>query len=207
MTLRGALTGGRRDKRHGVYPSVKEDAFEALIEPKRHRAAVAAFMNSRELDRAITDAEAKVQDFSDMVSKYPDMKPMREQLAKAQAELAQLHSDRDNWSPAHFLPPDEVLRRGLMAMLRRKQANSDGSISFDVHPDEDPAAVLREIELMEKGKHPLMDQLTADDAVKVLLADDRYWEENHGEDIRLAVHHVTVNGITKEVVDVVPLWD
>lgn len=298
--LRGALTGGRRDKRHGVYPSIKEDAFEALIEPKRHRAAVAAFMNSRvsnargqgkratplsgkvwccdcgkstslhrnlsrpgtawtfrcrsigcpqydkrirygvikdairgflfhednrkrllaalvndltpvqdtrELDRAITDAEAKVQDFSDMVSKYPDMKPMREQLAKAQAELAQLHSDRDNWSPAHFLPPDEVLRRGLMAMLRRKQANSDGSISFDVHPDEDPAAVLREIELMEKGKHPLMDQLTADDAVKVLLADDRYWEENHGEDIRLAVHHVTVNGITKEVVDVVPLWD
>lgn len=298
--LRGALTGGKLDRRHRLYPSVKEDDFQALIDPKRHRAAVAKFMKSRvnnsrgqgkrvtplsgkvwccdcgksmmlhrnlsrpgtawtfrcrsmgcpqherrirygvikdavrgylfhednrprllralvqdltpvqdtrELDGAIADAQAKVQDFSEMVSKYPEMKPMREQLAKAQAELAQLHSDRDGWTPDKFLPVEEVMRRGLLAMLRRKEVHADGSTTFLVGEGEDPAEVLKQIREMESGTHPLLDQITPDDAVKHLLADDRYWEENHGEDIRLAIHHVTVSGIEKEITGVVPLWD
>ncbi len=45
-SLRGALTGGRRD-RHGGYPAVKESAFEPLIEPERHLAAVAVFLRER----------------------------------------------------------------------------------------------------------------------------------------------------------------
>ncbi len=44
--LRGALTGGRRD-RHGGYPAVQESAFDALIEPERHLAAVAVFLRER----------------------------------------------------------------------------------------------------------------------------------------------------------------
>ncbi|WP_216918789.1 recombinase family protein [Synechococcus sp. CCAP 1479/9] len=44
--LRGALTGGRRD-RHGGYPAVQEDAFEALIDPERHLAGVAVFLRER----------------------------------------------------------------------------------------------------------------------------------------------------------------
>lgn len=44
--LRGALTGGKRD-RYGGYPSVKEDAFEALISKERHLAAVACFLRER----------------------------------------------------------------------------------------------------------------------------------------------------------------
>ena len=296
---RGALTGGKLNKRHGVYPSVKENAFEALIEPKRHRAAVAAFMSARvtnargqgkratplsgkvwccncgrsmqlhrnlnkpdspwtfhcrstgcpqynkriryqvvkdamrgflflpdsrkrllqaivqaftpvqdtrALDRDIADAEGKVQDFSDMVTKYPDMAAMRDQLAKAQAELAQLHSNRDGWTPDKFMPVEEVLRRGLLAMLRRKEVHADGSTTFLVVEGEDPAEVLKTIREMESGKHPLLDKITPDDAVKCLLADDRYWEENHGEDIRLTIHHVTADALKKDVVDVVPLW-
>lgn len=45
-SLRGALTGGKRD-RYGGYPAVQENAFEALIEPQRHLAAVAAFLRAR----------------------------------------------------------------------------------------------------------------------------------------------------------------
>jgi hypothetical protein len=45
-SLRGALTGGKRD-RHGGYPSVKEGAFEPLISPQRHLQAVAAFLRER----------------------------------------------------------------------------------------------------------------------------------------------------------------
>jgi len=44
--LRGSLTGGKRD-RYGGYPAVQENAFEALIEPQRHLAAVAAFLRER----------------------------------------------------------------------------------------------------------------------------------------------------------------
>ena len=45
-SLRGALTGGKRD-RHGGYPSVRENAFEALITPERHLQAVAVFLRER----------------------------------------------------------------------------------------------------------------------------------------------------------------
>jgi len=44
--LRGARTGGKRD-RYGGYPAVEEGAFEALIEPERHLAAVAQFLRER----------------------------------------------------------------------------------------------------------------------------------------------------------------
>ena len=45
-SLRGALCGGKRD-RYGGYPSVKEDAFEALISKERHMRAVATFLRER----------------------------------------------------------------------------------------------------------------------------------------------------------------
>ena len=45
-SLRGALTGGKRD-RYGGYPAVQEGAFEALISPQRHLAAVASFLRER----------------------------------------------------------------------------------------------------------------------------------------------------------------
>ena len=45
-SLRGALTGGKRD-RYGGYPAVKENAFEPLISKQRHLAAVATFLRER----------------------------------------------------------------------------------------------------------------------------------------------------------------
>jgi DNA invertase Pin-like site-specific DNA recombinase len=45
-SLRGALTGGKRD-RYGGYPSVQENAFEPLVSPQRHLAAVATFLRER----------------------------------------------------------------------------------------------------------------------------------------------------------------
>jgi DNA invertase Pin-like site-specific DNA recombinase len=44
--LRGARTGGKRD-RHGGYPAVQEGAYEPLIDPQRHLAAVAVFLRER----------------------------------------------------------------------------------------------------------------------------------------------------------------
>jgi DNA invertase Pin-like site-specific DNA recombinase len=55
--LRGALTGGKRD-RHGGYPATQEGVFEALIPAERHLGAVATFLrerssnNSKRTDRA-----------------------------------------------------------------------------------------------------------------------------------------------------------
>jgi DNA invertase Pin-like site-specific DNA recombinase len=55
--LRGALTGGKRD-RYGGYPSVKEDAFEPLIGKERHLTAVAGFLRERSTNTRRSEGKA-----------------------------------------------------------------------------------------------------------------------------------------------------
>jgi hypothetical protein len=62
--LRGARCGGKRD-RHGGYPAVAEGAYEPLIAPERHLAAVAVFLRERATNS--TRHEGKVTPLSGKV--------------------------------------------------------------------------------------------------------------------------------------------